>query len=83
MKKKLKTLKGTHQRNEIHPIMIDLSELYLQALHENFPATAWCIDLARTALVSEQIAKAAGKSEMYAQNEIRRKIQKDKGIKIG
>lgn len=81
-KYKLKILKTRKQKNEIHPLAVDLTELYIQACREGKHATAWCIDLARTALTAELIAEMEGKPEMYAQNKIRQKIERDKGVKI-
>ncbi len=86
-KYKLKTIKRYGQssgrkKNEIHPIAIDLTKLYIQAAKEGKPATAWCIDLARTALTAELIADMEGKPEMYAQNKVRHKIERDKGVRI-
>ncbi len=86
-KYKLKTVTrygqpGERKKNEIHPLAIDLTELYIQAAKEGKPATAWCIDLARTALTAELIAEMEGKPEMFAQNKIREKIEKDKGVRI-
>ncbi len=79
---KLKILKTRKEKNEIHPLAIDLSKLYIQALKEGKGATAWCIDLARTALTYEQIAEIEGKPALFVENEIRKKIERDKGITI-
>ena len=76
-----KTLETPKQKNKIHPIVIELSELFINALASNLLNTAWCIDLARTAIVWELIAKAEGKPDLFVQNKIRYKIEKDKGVK--
>lgn len=81
-KYKLKTLTSRKQKNEIHPLAIELTKLYTQALREGKGDTAWCIDLARTALTYEQIAEMEGKSELFVQNKIREKIERDKGVTI-
>ena len=86
-KYKLKTVtrygqSSGRKKNEIHPMAIGLTELYIQAVKEGKGATAWCIDLARTALTAELIADMEGKPEMYAENMIRQKIERDKGVRI-
>ncbi len=79
---KLKTCTKPRARNPIHPIAIALSELYLDTAKEGLPTTMWCIDLARTAITYEQIAQAEGKSELFVENMVRQKIERDKGVKI-
>jgi hypothetical protein len=79
---KLKVLKTRKEKNEIHPIAVKLTELYAQAAMEKKHATAWCIDLARTAFTYEQIAEMEGKPALFVQNKIREKIERDKGVKI-
>ncbi len=86
-KYKLKTISrygqpGFNKKNEIHPLAIELTKLYTQALREGKGNTAWCIDLARTALTYEQIAEMEGKPELFVQNKIREKIERDKGVTI-
>lgn len=78
---KPKTVVGK-QKNKIHPLAIGLAEMFTDALLSNLPNTAWCIDLAKTALGWELIAQAEGKPELFVQNKIRHKIEKDKGVKI-
>ncbi len=78
----LKTCMKREQKNKIHPIAIELTELFTNALISNLPNTAWCIDLARTAISWELIAKAEKKPELFVQNKIRQKIERDKGVKI-
>ncbi len=46
---KLKTVSrygqpGFNKKNEIHPLAIELTKLYTQALREGKGNTAWCID---------------------------------------
>ena len=79
---KLKTLKTRNEKNDIHPLAIDLTELYMQAIREGKPTTAWCIDLARTALTAELIAEMERKPKMYAENMIRQRVERDKGVRI-
>lgn len=78
----LKTLTKRGERNKIHPIAIDLSGLFVSALMAGLSNTAWCIDLAKTAIAWELIAKAEGRPELFVQNKIRDKIRKDKGLVI-
>ena len=77
-----KTLTKPSQNNKIHPIAIELSELFATALIENLLNTAWCIELAQTALSYELIAKAEKKPELFVQLKIREKIERDKGVRI-
>lgn len=77
-----KTLTKPSQRNKIHPISVELTVLFSAALSGDLPNTAWCIDLARTAISWELIAKAEKKPELFVQNKIRQKIERDKGVKI-
>ena len=81
-KYKLHTLVKPLDKNEIHPLTLRLSSLFIAALAENLENVAWCIDLAQTALTYELIAKAEGKPELFVQNKIREKIEKDKGVLI-
>ena len=78
----LKTCPAKKDKNEIHPIAIELTLLFTDALTGRFLDTAWCIDLARFAFGWEQVAKATGKDSLFVQNKIREKIEKDKGVKI-
>lgn len=71
-----------HRKNKVHPITAELTGLFADALMSNLPNTAWCIDLAKTAICYELIAKAEGKPELFVQNKIREKIEKDKGVLI-
>ncbi len=71
---KPKTLTTTRQANPIHPLVIDLSESYMQAVGLGFFSTAWCIDLAKTAIGWE----LAGKEDIFVQNKIKEKVLKDK-----
>jgi len=79
-----KTCAKRGQRNKLHPVAIALSKLFVEALSSNppLPTTAWCIELAKTAITSELIAHAEKKSDIYAENMIRQKIERDKGVKI-
>ena len=80
-----KTLTKRGQRNPIHPIATALSTLFVEALSGTppLPNTAWCIDLARTAIGWELIAHAEGTgSDLLVQNKIRQKIERDKGVII-
>ncbi len=77
-----KTCSGPKDRNPIHPLSIELTGLFVSALADNLLNTAWCIDLARTAMAYELIAEAEGKSNMFVMNKIREKIEKDKGVLI-
>jgi hypothetical protein len=79
---KLKILKTRKEKNELHPLAIKLTELYAQAAIEGKTATAWCIDLARTAFTYEQIAEMEGKPALFVQNKIKEKIERDKGVTI-
>jgi len=71
-----------HRKNKIHPITRELTGLFVAALTSDLPNTAWCIDLAKTAICYELIAKAEGKPDLFVQNKIRQKIEKDKGVLI-
>lgn len=77
-----KTLVKRGEKNKIHPIAVELTGLFAEALNNNLPNTAWCIDLAREAMGWELIARAEGKPELFVQNHIRQKIEKDKGVRI-
>ncbi len=72
------------KRNKIHPIAVELTGLFAEALLSNppLPNTAWCIDLARSVIGWELVAAAEGHSELFVQNKIRAKIEKDKGVLI-
>ena len=70
------------ERNLVHPVAANLTVLFIRALANDLPNTAWCIDLARTAISWELIAKAENKPELFVQNKIRQKIERDKGVKI-
>lgn len=78
------TLKSwpNNKKNKVHPLAADLVNLFVNALASDLPNTAWCIDLAKTALSYELIAKAEGKPELFVQNKIRQKIERDKGCRI-
>ncbi len=78
---KPKTVVGK-QKNKIHPIAIELARLFADALVSNLPNTAWCIDLAKYAIGWELVAQAEGNPDLFVQNKIRQKIEKDKGIRI-
>ncbi len=78
----LKTLANRNQKNEVHPLAIKLTEAFTNALMEKMLTTAWCIDLARIALAAELIARAEGKAAMFAENKVRQKIERDKGVRI-
>ncbi len=77
-----KTLETTKDKNKIHPISIRLAGLFMDALTSGLPNTAWCIDLAKTAIGWELIALAENKPELFVQNKIREKIEKDKGVLV-
>ena len=77
-----KTLKTIKQKNKIHPVAVDLAKLFVSALNSGLPNTAWCIDLATTAIGWELIAQAENKPDLFVQNKIRQKIERDKGCKI-
>lgn len=77
-----KTLTHRKEKNKIHPLAVELAGLFANALVGGLPHTAWCIDLAKTALAYELIAKAENKPELFVQNKIREKIEKDKGVRI-
>ncbi len=79
---KTRTLTSRKDKNKIHPITAKLTALFVDALNCELPNTAWCIDLAKTAVCYELIAKAKGKPELFVQNKIREKIEKDKGVMI-
>lgn len=81
---KPKTLKKRNEKNKIHPLGIKLTELFVEALNSNppLPNTAWCIDLACTAIGWELVAAAEGNPELFVQNKIRQKIERDKGVRI-
>jgi len=68
-------------KNKYYPLGTKLNEAFLESLPD-MPNTAWCIDLARYALGWELDAIKSGKPEMFVQNKIRDKIEKDRGIKI-
>lgn len=79
----LKTLKKPKDKNKVHPVAESLCEIFVEALMAKLPNTAWCIDLARTALAAELIAEAKGlKTDLFVMTAIRDKIEKDKGVKI-
>ena len=79
---RVRTITDKHRKNRIHPIAINLTELFARSLVCNFLNTAWCIDLARMTFGWEQVAKAKGYPDEFVQAKIREKIEKDKGIKI-
>ncbi len=78
-----KTLVGRKATNKIHPIADDLTGLFVRCLAAQLPNTAWCVDLARTAVSAEIIARSKGlETDLFVMNAIRDKIEKDKGVKI-
>jgi hypothetical protein len=85
---KPKTLKSPKQRNKIHPIAVELTQLFANALMSNppLPNTAWCIDLARMAIGWELAAHGQKSNEdtidINVMNKIIAKVEKDKGVKI-
>lgn len=77
------TLTAKKDKNKVHPVAKNLTEIFVEVLMAKLPNTAWCIDLARTALTAELIAESEGlKTDIFVMNAIRDKIEKDKGVKI-
>ena len=78
---KVKEIKKRLEANKSHPLGAKLNEAFMEAL-PTMPNTAWCIDLARYALGWEVVALQSKKPELFVQNKIREKIEKDRGVKI-
>lgn len=72
------------KKNKIHPIAAKLPELWVDAINNDPPLmnTAWCIDLAICAVGWELVAAANKNPELFVQNKIREKIERDKGVLI-
>lgn len=83
------TIANRQDKNEIHPVSAKLSRLFIEALASGLPNTAWCIDLAMTAIGWELQREdyqskpiSENMRDCRVMNKIRQKIERDKGVRI-